>query len=234
MIACEELYLQQIQTIPRLTPEQENQLTARCAAGDPEAIRQLVDANLRLVVWVAKGYAGSGVPLLDLIQEGSIGLLVAARKFDPAKGCRFSTYATKWIRHGVTRCIMKHGGLIRVSQRTLEKAQKTQDTLPQVLSLDDAESQLLFEDLQAPQPQEELVRQELKNTVDGLLSRLTQRQRQVLRLRFGMEDGVCHTQESIGNILGISKQRARQIENEAVQKLQKLSAGSGLEDFLDP
>ena len=233
MIACEEsveLYLRQIREIPRLTPEQEARLAVSCAAGDPEAIRQMVDANLRLVVWVAKGYAGGDVPLLDLIQEGSMGLLVAARKFDPAKDFRFSTYATKWIRHGVTRCIMKHSGLVRVPQREW----KGQNTQPQVLSLDDADAQLLFEDLQAPQPQEELVRQELKNTMDGLLSRLTQRQRQVLRLRFGMDDGVCHSLESIGRLLGISKERARQIENEAVKKLQKLSAGLGLEEFLDP
>ena len=266
MIACEqsvEQYLQTIRSIPRLTPEQEARLAAKCAAGDAEAVRKMVDSNLRLVVSIAGGYAQSGVPLLDLIQEGSMGLLVAAKKFDPAMNCRFSTYATKWIRHGVTRCIMKHSGLIRVSQRTAEKAkkiraaqaaledptveaiaayckmepeqvEKTLALLPEVLSIDDDTARELLEDISAPQPYEDLVRQELKNTMDGLLSQLTQRQQQVLRLRFGMADGECHTQESIGKLLGISKERARQIENEAVKKLQKLSQGLGLEDFLDP
>lgn len=259
-----ELYLRQIRQIPMLSPEQELRLARDSAAGDPEAIRALVDANLRLVVSVAKGYAGCGVPLLDLIQEGSIGLLAAARKFDPAMNCRFSTYATKWIRHGVTRCILKHSGLIRVSQRTAEKArriaaarqalgpeadldaiaahcgmersqvEKTLALMPEVFSLDDGPAQVLLEDIRASEPQQELVRQELKNTLDGLLDQLTDRQKQVLRLRFGMVDGVCHTQAQIGNILGISKERARQIEQEAVKKLQKLSAGLGLEDFLDP
>lgn len=257
-----DLYMQQVQMIPQLSPEEETLLAKKSAAGDPEAVRQLVAANLRLVVYVAKGYSDCGVPLLDLIQEGSIGLLAAAVKFDPAMGNRFSTYATKWIRHGVTRCIQKHGGLIRVSQRTADKirkiekarasledptveaiaeacgmdasqVEKTLALMPEVCSLDDGESQRFLEQLEAPQPQEELVRRELKDTLEGLLRLLTQRQQQVVRLRFGMEDGVCHTQEEIGGMLGISKERVRQITGEAVKKLQKLSAGLGLEDFLE-
>ncbi len=267
MIAAPEsamdLYMQQVQMIPMLTPEEESLLAQKSAAGDPEAVRQLVAANLRLVVFVAKGYSDCGVPLLDLIQEGSIGLLAAAAKFDPTMGNRFSTYATKWIRHGVTRCIQKHGGLIRVSQRTADKmrkiekarasleqptvgaiaekcgmdvsqVEKTLALMPEICSLDDDSARQYLEMLEAPQPQEELVRQELKATLEGLLQQLTDRQRQVLRLRFGMEDDLCHTQEEIGVMLGISKERVRQITGEAVKKLQKLSAGLGLEDFLEP
>ena len=105
-------YLNEIRGIPRLTPEQERDLAKRCAAGDEAAIRQMVNANLRLVVYIAREYAGRGVALMDLIQEGSIGLLVAARKFDYTKEYRFSTYATKWIRQGVTRCLMNNSGKI--------------------------------------------------------------------------------------------------------------------------
>ena len=266
MIAAPEnamdLYMQQVQMIPMLTPEEEYLLAQKSATGDPEAVRKLVAANLRLVVFVAKGYSDCGVPLLDLIQEGSIGLLAAAAKFDPSLGNRFSTYATKWIRHGVTRCIQKHGGLIRVSQRTADKirkiekvratldnptleavaalcdmepaqVEKTLALMPEICSLEDDGLQQDLKQLEAPQPQEELVRRELRETLEGLLRQLTDRQRQVLRLRFGMEDGLCHSQEEIGGMLGISKERVRQITGEAVKKLQKLSAGLGLEDFLE-
>ena len=265
-------YLQQIRQYPLLTAQEEKDLALASAAGDQDAIRRLVSSNLRLVVSIAREYAGRGVPLLDLIQEGSIGLLVAAGKFDPSLDYRFSTYATKWIHQGVSRCILNHGGLIRVPVRTAErmrklsqtqnalrqtlhreptmkelaeacgmepdKVQKTLDLIPQVCSLDtpageDDTLQALLEDIHAPEPQEALVRRELKNTMDALLERLTPRQKQVMRLRFGMEDGVCYSQEVIGSRLGISKERARQIEQEAVKKLRRLSADLDLEEFLD-
>ena len=117
-------FLRDIREFPRLTPEEERQLARRCAEGDQDAIRRMVNANLRLVVSVAREYAGRGVALLDLIQEGSIGLLVAARKFDYTLDYRFSTYATKWIRQGVTRCLMNHAGLIRVPLHTAERIRK--------------------------------------------------------------------------------------------------------------
>ncbi|MBQ8880791.1 MAG: RNA polymerase sigma factor RpoD/SigA [Oscillospiraceae bacterium] len=267
-------YLQQIRAIPRLTYEQERALAKRCAAGDEEAIRMMVSANLRLVVSVAREYAGRGVPLMDLIQEGSIGLLTAARKFDYTLDYRFSTYATKWIRQGVTRSILNHTGLIRVPVHTAERIRKVlsvkaalqqelerEPTIPElaektgfsekkvleylsvnpeVCSLDTATGEdedgalrLLLEDLQAPQPQEALVRRELEHTMDALLGQLTERQRQVLRLRFGMEDGTCWRLEAIGEKLGVSKERARQLERQAMDKLQQLGTGLGLEDFLE-
>lgn len=267
-------YLNEIRGIPRLTPEQERDLAKRCASGDEAAIRQMVNANLRLVVYIAKEYAGRGVALMDLIQEGSIGLLAAARKFDYTKEYRFSTYATKWIRQGVTRCLMNNSGIIRVPLHTAEKirkveaarnllkqqfgteptaeeigqqaglpAAKVEELLrlsPDVCSLDvltgDSDKNTLgsmVEDLDALQPQEALVRQELEKMMQKMLSSLTDRQRQILCLHFGLEDGVEHSLEEIGKLLGISKERARQIERQAMDKLQAMGASIGLEDFLE-
>ena len=267
-------YLNEIRGIPLLTPEQERDLAKRCAAGDEAAIRQMVNANLRLVVYIAKEYAGRGVALMDLIQEGSIGLLAAARKFDYTKDYRFSTYATKWIRQGVTRCLMNNSGIIRVPLHTAEKIRKVEaaknqlkqqfgteptseeigqqvgmsaakvDALlnlaPDVCSLDvltgDSDKNTLgsmVEDLDALQPQEALVRQELEKMMQKMLGSLTDRQRKILCLHFGLEDGVEHSLEEIGKSLGISKERARQIERQAMNKLQEMGTSMGLEDFLE-
>ena len=267
-------YLREIRRYPRLTAEEERDLARRCAEGDEEAIRQMVNSNLRLVVSVAREYTGRGVPLLDLIQEGSIGLIVAAKKFDYTLDYRFSTYATKWIRQGVSRCLLNHSGMIRVPLHTAERMRRIQSAKaallqengtepteaeiaarcelpedkvrellrlnPEVCSLDsptgegdDGTLGVLLEDIQAPQPQEELIRAELSRILDGMMDTLNDRQRQVLRLHFGMEDGNCYSLEEIGAKLGVSKERARQIERQAMDKLQKLGAGMGLEDFLE-
>lgn len=266
-------YLQEIRGYPRLTPEEEKELARRCASGEEDAIRQMVNANLRLVVSVAREYAGRGVPLLDLIQEGSIGLLAAAKKFDYTMDYRFSTYATKWIRQGVTRCLLNHSGLIRVPAHTAERIRKvaymrnqlllqtgeepSEEALakacdlpveklrqlmqlhPEVCSLDaplgDDEGGItrVLEDVHTPQPYETLVREELNQTMENLLQMLSERQRQVLQLHFGMVDGVCYSLEEIGKRLGVSKERARQIERQAMDKLQKMGASLGLEEYLE-
>ena len=264
-------FLSEIRRYPLLTPEQERTLAKRCAEGDQEAIRQMVSSNLRLVVSVARKYAGRGVPLLDLIQEGSIGLLAAARNFDYTQDVRFSTYATKGIHSGIVQCLLDHGQTIRVPGHTAEQIRKVkqarkelEQTLPsptlaqiaekcgmteekvkkylllqpETCSLDaplgDEEGTLgiLLEDLQAPQPQEQLVRRELEHTLNELLSHLNDRQREILHLHFGMADGTCYSLEQISRKLGISKERVRQIEKQAMEKLQKLGANLGLEDFL--
>ena len=257
----------------RLTAQQERQLAMLCTQGDEEAIKRLVSANLPLVVSVAKDYIDSCVPLMDLIQEGSIGLLIAARKFDYTMEIRFSTYATKAIRHCIARYIRSQGNMIRVPDHTYYKIQQVlaakeqlrQETgedpglteiaeklqmeeskvekllqlWPETFSLDatlqgdDNTLHTFLEDEQAPQPQQLLVRAELRRTMDALLSQLNQRQQQVLRLHFGMEDGVCHSLDEIGSILGVSKERARQIEQQAMEKLRTMGADMGLEDFLN-
>lgn len=261
-------YLQEIRQYPLLSREEERELAVRCAGGDAAAIRKMVNSNLRLVVSVAKEYAGKGVPLLDLIQEGSIGLLSAAKKFDCTLDVRFSTYATAWIRQGISRYILKHTGLIHLPRRTAEQVRKLhairlsfQQTgkeptveelasrsgipadklqallqhLPEVCSLDGDDGVLhgVLEDVHTPQPQETFVREALKEAMDALLARLTDRQRQVLRLRFGMEDGTCYSLESISRVLEVSKERVRQIENQAITKLKEMGTGLGLEDFLN-
>lgn len=267
------LYLQDIRSFPRLSQEAERELAKRCAEGDEDAIRQMVNSNLRLVVSVAREYAGRGVPLLDLVQEGSIGLLAAAKKFDYTLDYRFSTYATKWIRQGVTRSLYNHGALIRVPVHTAERIRKIEQArttlmqetgedptvaqiaarcdigeekvrellqrAPEVYSLDapagddDGTLGVLLEDVQSRKPYEELVHEELVQTMERMLATLNDRQQQILRLHFGMEDGICHSLEEIGGMLDISKERARQIEKQAMDKLHKLGADMGLEDFLN-
>ena len=267
-------YLHEIRQFPLLSPEQEQALARKCAAGDEDAIRQMVSSNLRLVVSIAKGYSGRGVPLLDLCQEGSLGLITAAKKFDCQRETRFSTYATKWIRRYITRFLADHGALIRVPDHTAQqvrqllsiqeqlrketgkapsleilakkagltpkKAQQLLGYVPEVCSLDlltgegeDVPLSALMEDAGSAAPERTLLRRELEQLMEHLMEKLPQRQRLVLRLHFGMEDGVCHSLEEISKTLGISKERTRQVEKQAMKTLQTLGADFGLEEFLN-
>lgn len=265
-------YLREIRSFPRLTAQEERELAQRCAQGDEAAIRRMVDCNLRLVVSMAKEYAGRGIPLMDLIQEGSIGLLIAAKKFDYTLDYRFSTYATKWIHQGISKYFAA-SGTIRVPAHTGEKIrkllaskaelskqlgaepgiqaladycglelQRVEQLLalnPEICSLDtpvgeeDGTLGQFVEDVQEPQPFEKLVREELNQTIDTLLSSLDQRQQKILRLRYGFEDGKCYSYSEIGEKFDISKERVRQIEKQTMDKLRERGMDIGLEDFLE-
>ncbi len=262
-------FMEEVHRIPLLTAQEEKELARRSAVGDEEAIRQLVNANLRLVVAIARRYYTGAVPLLDLIQEGSIGLLAAARKFDYTRDVRFSTYATKWIRQGVLRCA-DSGNPIRVPvhmadmirrvgqaqaelRQQLEREPELQEIAdfchipadrvlqllqlqPKTCSLDasmEENAVIAVEDLHGPEPHQQLVREELIRTMEQLMAKLTPRQRRILRLRNGMEDGKCHSLGGIADILGVSKERVRQVEKQAMDKLRTWGSDVGLEDFLE-
>lgn len=237
-----------------------------------EIVRNLVNDNLGLVGKVANAYTDRGVPRLDLFQEGAIGLIKAAKTYDPTQSS-FSTYATKCIHREIKRCVLNHAGMIRVPRHTMEKickilavrtqlqqreqnpttaqiaqhcdlpAERVEELLqlvPNVCSLDipvgedgDDTLQILLENAQTPEPYEALARQELKDILESLLSRLDPRQRQILRLHFGMEDGNRYSQQQIADKLEISKQRVQQLEKQGIKKLQAYGADLGLEDFLE-
>ena len=260
-------------TFNTLTPDEEREVARRCADGDIDAIRTMVSANLRLVVSVAREYEDRGVPLLDLIQEGSIGLITAAKKFDYTLDYRFSTYATDWIRQRIGQCLNDQSGVIRVPAYSAERmkrlrtarlevlteegreptidelaeragldAQKVKELLtlmPEVSSLDIPVGERGEDTLASlvpgtePEPQEELIRREMKALMYELIRQLNERQQTILRLHYGLEDGVCRSLDQIGKVLGISRERVRQIEKQAMDKLQKMGADLGLEDFLE-
>ena len=260
----------EIRQFPRLSQAEVRSLAEACAQGNKEALQTMVQSHLWLVVLLARKFANKGVPLLDLIQEGSIGLLSAARNYDYTQECSFSTYATQWIRQGMDRYILEHGDLIRIPLHTKEKIRKVNavrlaleketgekpelsdiasrsgmdekdvrkllDYSYQVCSLDapaGEESSFLhlLEDERTPQPQEEVMRRQLRQTLDALLDMLTEKQRLVLGLRYGLDNGICLSFEQIGKQLGISKEGARQVEVRAIERLKRLGAGAGLEEF---
>lgn len=256
-------YLFEIGKIPLLTAEEEVILAKRIEKDDDEARQLLTTANLRLVVSIAKKYSKSGLELLDLIQEGNIGLMRAVEKFDYTKGFKFSTYATWWIRQAVTRALADYSRTIRIpvhmvetiTKYTQKKRQLMQELgrepLPEeiapemgistekvcyiqkisqeVISLekpigDDSEDSTLSDlipDEEADSPHEKANRTLLKEQIEDVLTDLTEREQKILSMRFGLEDNITHTLEEVGKVFGVTRERIRQIEAKALEKIRK-------------
>ncbi len=268
------LYLREIGQAPLLTNEQELELAHKIADGDVEATQKFVLANLRLVVSIAKKYVGRGLTLLDLVQEGNMGLLRAVHKFDPSRGYKFSTYATWWIRQGILRAISEHARTIRlpahigealgkISHRSQEIAQRlgrpatpeeigdavgmTGERIREILRAAQAplpleapvgegdENQLrdFISDTEAATPEEEASHELLKDQLETTLQDvLTPREKIVLQLRFGLGDGHQYPLEKVGEQLGVTRERVRQIEAEALRKLRQPALTERFRDYL--
>ena len=269
-----KVYLKEIGRVPLLTPEEEVELAERMAKGDPAARKRLSEANLRLVVSIAKRYVGRGMQFLDLIQEGNLGLIKAVEKFDHTKGFKFSTYATWWIRQAITRAIADQARTIRIPVHMVETINKVKKVSSQLLhknghdpsaeeiaeeldmpidkvreimrvaqepvSLEtpigeEADSHLgdFIEDSDAPAPADAASHTLLKEQLEDVLSTLTPREKKVLELRFGLEDGRNRTLEEVGKEFNVTRERIRQIEAKALRKLRHPSRSKRLKDFLD-
>jgi RNA polymerase primary sigma factor len=265
-------YLKEIGRVPLLTSKREVELAQRAEQGDEEAKRHLIEANLRLVVSIAKKYVGRGMDFLDLIQEGNRGLIRAVEKFDWRRGFKFSTYATWWIRQAITRAIADQARTIRipvhmtdtvnkvtrVSRQLLQKlgreptpeeigkvmgvsGQRVREILraaEQPVSLEtpvggDGDSALgdFIRDESELSPEEAVSYTALREEVEDVLRTLPPRERRVLRLRFGLDDGRPRTLEEVGGEFGVTRERIRQIESKALRKLRHSSRARHLKDF---
>ena len=266
------MYLKEIGQIKLLSAEEEVELAKRVSEGDQEAKNKLTEANLRLVVSIAKKYSGRGLHILDLIQEGNTGLIRAVDKFDWTKGNKFSTYATWWIRQAITRAIADQARTIRVPVHMVEVINKAtrcnrklvqelgreptveeiaaelnlpvekiieaNRTAADTLSLDtpvgdeeDTSIGSFVEDERTPGPADATSNALLAEALKEILGTLTEREADVLRMRFGMYDGRTHTLEEVGQLFGVTRERIRQIENKAIRKLRHPSRAKKIRDF---
>ena len=268
------MYLKEIGKIPLLSTEEEIELAKRMEKGDEEARKKLAEANLRLVVSIAKRYAGRGMQFLDLIQEGNLGLIKAVEKFDYRKGYKFSTYATWWIRQAITRAIADQARTIRIPVHmveTINRLIRTSRQMVQELGREPTPEELakkldmpvervweikkISQDpvsLETPIGEEEdshlgdfiqddnvmvpadqatftLLHEQLMESLETL----TEREQQVLRLRFGLDDGRPRTLEEVGRVFHVTRERIRQIEAKALRKLRHPSRSKKLKDYLD-
>ncbi|HAH18459.1 MULTISPECIES: RNA polymerase sigma factor RpoD [Eubacterium] len=267
------MYLKEIGTVPLLTADEELALAKRKAEGDPVAKQRLIEANLRLVVSIAKRYTGRGMSFLDLVQEGNLGLIKGVEKFDYEKGYKLSTYATWWIRQSVTRALADHARTIRVPVHmveTINRMSKMQRKLTLELGAEPTTSQLaealdMTEDkvleimqiarepasLETPigeeddsnlgdfvadnntvTPEEFVERDMLREHIDLLLNDLKEREKQVIILRFGLNDGHPRTLEEVGKVFDVTRERIRQIEAKALRKLKNPVRSKKIKDFL--
>ena len=235
------MYLKEIGKVPLLSAEEEVELAKRMADGDEEAKKRLAEANLRLVVSIAKRYVGRGMLFLDLIQEGNLGLIKAVEKFDYHKGFKFSTYATWWIRQAITRAIADQARTIRIPVHMVETINKLIRVSRQLLQelgrepTPEEDSHLgdFIQDDNVPVPAEAAAQTLLKEQLDEVLDTLTEREQKVLRLRFGMNDGRARTLEEVGKEFDVTRERIRQIEAKALRKLRHPSRSRKLRDYLD-
>ena len=268
------MYLKEIGNVPLLSAEEEINLAVRIQGGDDIAKQELAEANLRLLVSIAKRYVGRGMQFLDLIQEGNMGLMKAVEKFDHTKGFKFSTYATWWIRQAITRAIADQARTIRIPvhmvetinklvrvQRQLlqdlgreptpeeigaemdlptEKVREILKIAQEPVSLetpigeeDDSHLGDFIEDEGAMSPEVFTSSALLREQLEDVLDTLTDREENVLRLRFGLDDGNIRTLEQVGKVFGVTRERIRQIEAKALRKLRHPSRSKQLKDFLD-
>lgn len=268
------MYLKEIGRVDLLSAEEEINLAKRIEEGDEEAKRRLAEANLRLVVSIAKRYVGRGMLFLDLIQEGNMGLIKAVEKFDYNKGYKFSTYATWWIRQAITRAIADQARTIRIPVHMVETINKlirvqrqllqdlgreptpeeigedmdlSPDKVREILKIaqepvsletpigeeDDSHLGDFIEDQDATSPSEHAAYELLKEQLEDVLDTLTDREENVLRLRFGLDDGRTRTLEEVGKVFGVTRERIRQIEAKALRKLRHPSRSKRLKDFLE-
>jgi RNA polymerase primary sigma factor len=267
------MYLREIGRIPLLSAEEEVALAKKIEQGDEWSKKRLAEANLRLVVSIAKKYIGRGLSLLDLIQEGNTGLLRAVEKFDWRKGYKFSTYATWWIRQAITRAIADQARTIRIPVHMVETINKLirvqrqmvqelgREPLPEEIAAEmqipvekvenimkisqetvsleapvgeEEDSRLgdFIEDKEAVSPEESAIAQLMKGHITESLGLLAPREQKILRMRFGLEDGKTHTLEEVGREFGVTRERIRQIEAKALQKLKKHENTQKLKDYL--
>lgn len=269
-----QMYLREIGKVPLLTGEEEISLARRKDKGDKEAERRLIEANLRLVVSIAKKFADKNLSLLDLIQEGNMGLFRAVQKFDYRKGYKFSTYATWWIRQAITRALADQSRTIRIPVHMVETINRfhhiqrqliqdlgreplpeeiaaemnetvdkvrhiikiNQDTISIDTSVgDDDENSTLedfIEDLRTISPDRAAALQILKEKMQEIIGTLLPREQKILEMRFGLVDGVSHTLEEVGEEFGVTRERIRQIEAKALDKIARLVGVEKLKDYL--